>query len=898
MVNLTKISGQRLSSDDEEPTNQIENLRQSRATANSKSAAPDFPTIAQAIVAWAQSSPDQIALLSTGYDPIDYSSLVHRAHCISNTLEARGISPTQRVALCIEDRPSMALSLIGLIFHGASIIPVDPSIASNELEEYVGKLRVNAIVTIAGEDTVAKEVGQGLGIPLVELNRSDPGCGLQIGDTDFETTRPVSLPNPTSLALVLSTSGTTERKFVPKSHLQWAIEVAQRAKWLGLSPQDRCLNVMPLFYAQGIHEGLLAPLISGGSTIISAKSDVESFFSCLEIFKPNWFYAVYTFYREVLSQKEKYGRVLQGASLSFLKAGGMRFPDAEVAKIEDLFNAPLVISYGSSEAGYISCMPLPPEERKAGSVGQQVIDELKVIDQHGASVETGTAGEVVVRGPGVMSGYLDDPEANAQAFIDGWLRTGDEGYLDADGFLYLTGRIKDMINRGGQKISPAEIDDALIAHPDVAAAAVFAIPHQTLGEEVAAAVVPQDGAKVTEGTLKEFLAQRLSAHKIPRRIYFVDDLPKNANGKIRRHDLANVLKLDGPARIAESVTPPTDLEKRLQDIWATSLGRDSVGLHDDYFVDLGGDSLQAVELFLRLEETFDRQLPLSILIEASNVAAMARYIESTTTPDCLVPMQPKGEKAPFFCVHDIEGDVFTLRALAQHLGETRPFYGLRYFGSDGATRQFADLDAMARYYVGEIRKVQPSGPYFLGGHSFGGKAAFVMAQQLRADGEDVALLALMDSFSGRGPQNLPMPQWIAQHIRTMAAQPMKTWPAYVLQRASKNAVLRGQSLVNRSLSAVGWITRSEALHRYLYRTEDPLKALSSSYRLKPYAGDAVLFKAELDAWAHPKIHDGWHDLIQGHLQVIQLEGSHMDILREPHVRVLASKLAACIRNNC
>lgn len=893
MTSSTEINKLLLNSGEEMPGARGKNLYEPRIGANVRSGALDFPTIPEAIAAWAYRTPNQIAMLSTGRDPIDYASLVDQAHRISRALETCNVTPPKRVALCIEDRPSLATCLIAIMFHGSPVIPLDPAMTEEELEKHLVNVHTDAVVTIAGENTLANVVGERLGLSVIEFEHSKHKFDLQLGDLTKASGAPTAAPDSAALALLLSTSGTTERKIVPKTHGEWAVEVTQRAKWLGLGPQDRCLNMLPLYLSQGIHEGLLAPLITGGSTIITAKSDTEAFFTCLEDYCPNWFYAVYTFHRDILAQAPKYESVIQNASLSFVKAGGMRFPQAEVARVEALFNAPLIVSYGSTEAGYITCMPFPPRARDADAVGLPVIDELKLIDEHGATVAAGQTGEVVVRGPGVMKGYLNDPKANEQIFIDGWLRTGDEGFLDTEGYLHLTGRIKDIINRGGRKISPAEIDDALLAHPQIIAAAAFPVPHATLGEDVAAAVVATKGETPAVQTLKKFLAEHLTSYKIPRHIVFVDALPQTANGKIQRHHLSRNFELDSIADVEYQTAPPDDksdrrasaLELKLQEIWTTTLGRESVGLHDDYF-SLGGDSLQAVEMFLRVEEALDRRLPRSILVEASTVAEMAKHIEDAPALSCVAPIQPKGGRAPFFCVHDIEGDIFSLRSLAQHLGEARPFYGIRNIGADGREGKFVDMEAMAAHYVAEIRKLQPRGPYFLGGYSFGGKVAFVMAQQLQAVGEEVAVLALIDSFSGIGRSNLPVPQWIATHVRTMAEQPLKTWPAYVAERGCKVAVSFGQSLWDR--------TQTDASMSKGHSGPEALKTLSSSYKLKPYNGDAVLFKAKLDTWRHPDSHDGWHDLVQGHLQITPVTGSHMDIMREPHVRALASKLAGCL----
>jgi thioesterase domain-containing protein/acyl carrier protein len=318
-------------------------------------------------------------------------------------------------------------------------------------------------------------------------------------------------------------------------------------------------------------------------------------------------------------------------------------------------------------------------------------------------------------------------------------------------------------------------------------------------------------------------------------------------------------------------SPASDLEAWLQEVWAASLGLESVGLHDNYF-DLGGDSLQAVALFLRIEEALGHRLPTSVLIEAGTVAQMAWYIENAPASGCLVPIQTKGDLAPFFCVHGLGGDVLCLRELARHLGEWRPFYGISNGDLDRREWRFPDLDAMATRYVSEIRKLQPAGPYFLGGYSLGGQVAYVMAQQLEAANEEVALLALIDAYSGieGGLRRKPLPQWLDRHRVALAGLPLKDRPSYVLQRFRNIAANARKSLSHRMLLAA---------------------------RPKPIRGNAVLFKVERLTERYPDTLDNWHRLTQGRLQVVPVTGDHTTLLKEPHVRKLAEKLAAYLKES-
>jgi acyl carrier protein len=413
----------------------------------------------------------------------------------------------------------------------------------------------------------------------------------------------------------------------------------------------------------------------------------------------------------------------------------------------------VIETYSSTEAGRIAGTPLPPVRRKPGTVGLPVKDEVAILSADDRVLPPGECGEVVIRAAPIFSGYENDPAANAQCFVDGWFRTGDEGVFDADGYLTITGRIKDIINRGGEKITPSEVDGALKDHPDVVAAVTFPVPHATLGQEVAAAVVPAQGAELTDETLTRFLRGRLAPFKVPRRFVIVDEIPNGAAGKIQRRSLAEAFGLVTDSSkirpVAIDERQPTALEGKLQRLWADALGLERVGLHEDFFM-LGGDSLQAVELFLQVERQLGWRHPRSVLFEAGTVAKMAQRIEESIPSPCLVPIQPRGDRPSFFCVHDGNGQVLNYRDLSRFLGKSQPFYGIQCRGLDGEEEPFTRIDDMAAHYVREIRKVQPSGPYYLGGYSFGGRVAFVMAQHFRAAGQDVALLALFDTYSACG----------------------------------------------------------------------------------------------------------------------------------------------------
>ena len=304
-----------------------------------------------------------------------------------------------------------------------------------------------------------------------------------------------------------------------------------------------------------------------------------------------------------------------------------------MAALESAFDVPVIEAYGMTEAAHqIAINPLPPGRRKPGSVGLATGPEVAIMDPVGRLLPAGRTGEIVIRGTTVTRGYEDNPEANHSAFIEGWFRTGDEGSLDEDGYLHLTGRIKEIINRGGEKISPREVDEVLLDHPAVAQAVAFSIPDPQLGEEIAAAVVLRTGAAASEKQLQEFAAGRLADFKVPRRVLFVPEIPKGPTGKMQRIGLAQALGVNSslqprPENKAAFKPATTQAELLLAGIWGAVLKMDQVGI-EDRFIDLGGDSILAAQIIARVRSAVQVELSLRDFFAMPNIAAMAQVIEN------------------------------------------------------------------------------------------------------------------------------------------------------------------------------------------------------------------------------------------------------------------------------
>ena len=422
------------------------------------------------------------------------------------------------------------------------------------------------------------------------------------------------------VALVLHTSGTTSRpKRVPLTHANQLTSARAIGETLRLGPDDRCLNLMPLFHIHGLVAGLLAPIVSAGSVVCPDRPDADAFLGDLKQWEPTWYSAVPTIHQTILSRVRAAGGLGGRHTLRLIRSSSAALPPSLMMGLEETFGVPVIESYGMTEAAHqMASNPLPPRPRKPGSVGPAAGPEVAILGPAGDLLPPEVVGEVVIRGPSVTRGY-EGATDNATAWVGGWFRTGDQGRLDADGYLFLTGRLKELINRGGEKIAPREVDEVLLAFEGVAEAVAFAVPHPTLGEDVAAAVVPQPGARLTEEALRLHAFGRLPAFKVPGRILLVGALPKGATGKLQRTGLADRPAAALSAPFAEPATP---MEQQVAGAFAAVLERPRVGRMDNFFA-LGGDSLRATRVLNRLQPHLGFDIPPATLFRNPVVARFA-----------------------------------------------------------------------------------------------------------------------------------------------------------------------------------------------------------------------------------------------------------------------------------
>jgi acyl-CoA synthetase (AMP-forming)/AMP-acid ligase II len=473
---------------------------------------------------------------------LTYRELREQVGAAADYLAQLGVGRGDRVALVF---PNSVEAIV--LFLAASTVgtaaPLNAAYKEEEFRFYLQDTGARALVVPPGHGEAAR-LAMPTGVSLVEAKMDDRGRLAMDSAATRDSSRTATAPDDDDIALVLHTSGTTSRpKLVPLRHRNLFASIDNIAATYRLDPSDVALCVMPLFHIHGLMASTMATLRSGGTVVVPPKFDPLTFWPTVHEHGTTWYSAVPTIH-QMLLMRNRGERPAGAERLRFIRSSSSALSSETMHQLESRFGAPVLEAYGMTEASHqMASNPLPPAERRPGTVGVGTGVRLGVMDESGTLVDHGNAGEVVIQGPNVIDGYSNNPEANEASFIDGWFRTGDQGILDADGYLSLTGRLKEMINRGGEKIAPREIDDVLMQHPAVGEAVAFGAPHPVWGEEVVAAVVLKE--PVAEKDLIAFARDRLADYKVPKKLYIVDRIPTTATGKIQRRSVAAKLNPQG-----------------------------------------------------------------------------------------------------------------------------------------------------------------------------------------------------------------------------------------------------------------------------------------------------------------------------------------------------------------
>lgn len=878
-------------------------------------------------------TPHGVALAAHAREPLSWGDLWPHIRAKNDEFVRAGIAAGSIAALALPNGPEF-LSAFLAITLSAACAPLDLGLTRDEYRFYLSKLNAAALVFAAdvntdGVNSAVVEAARELGMRLIRIRYHaasaagvfsiEPMDAAEISDSVQSMQR-----RETSAAVLLHTSATTDTpKLVPLSRANLRAAAEHDIRSLQLSASDRYLSLAPLCHAHGL-SATLTQLCAGGGVLCASPFDAAKLLESIQEFHPTWISAGPSVLRILLALARENPNAFRNSPLRFVRSAGSP-PDSELADaFQRTAGIPLLNGYGLTEA--LGAVRSTLSTSRPGSAGRPSSVELAIRNEAGSLLPADTEGEIVLRGPTLTSGYLDDAIANEKAFRDGWFHTGDIGRIDRDGFLFIAGRKKEMINRGGKKILPPEVDHVLLRHPALVDAATFPIPHRTLEQEPAAAVVLRPGAEVSELELRRFAAGHLAAFKVPRKIVFLDHIPRATTGKAKRATLAERFRdLGAPSPSPQPDRPLTEVEEALIAIWRRVLGVEQVATRDDFF-DLGGDSLSAALMLSQTVEAFKlgkSKLPEADFFDHPTVSALASWVAERAGQGLPEPalqnrvLIRKGEGGhfPIFCFSTSEQDAYRFRHVSRWLAPEQPFTVVCPAHPLQENRLLT-VEEIARQSIASIRALCPHGPYVIGGYCYGGVVAFETARQLIAEGEAIALLALFDTPTPGYPKLAPAwkryPQaargmlsaWlqggkpvtfreISGHFRVLtrialkragvqtqarSAPPPSPIPSSPLQRAADPPPLQPE--ISHSLPPETWHS-----------------AMLRAYRPRTLAAPIVHFVgAHVDITtkilSDPRL--GWRDFAGAEFEVRSIPGDHVSILAESNAPGLAAELEAIL----
>ncbi|MUH00250.1 amino acid adenylation domain-containing protein [Scytonema sp. UIC 10036] len=867
----------------------------------------------------AKQTPNTVAVVFEKQE-LTYHELNSRANQLAHYLQKRGVVPEVLVGLCLERSIDMIVGLLAILKAGGAYLPLDPTYPLERLKFMLEDARISVLLTTS--EISDRQLTNN--IPIVVYL-----------DQDWETIAQHSQENPTTsvksnnLAYVIYTSGSTGKpKGVPIEHRGVYNLVQAQIETFNLQPGDRILQFASLSFDASVFEIVMA-LGTGGTLCLANKESLLPGQSLIELLQKQEITHV-TLPPAVLA-------ILPKAELPALQtiicAGELC--TSEIVKRWWQPNRKLFNAYGPTEAtvwSTIAEITIPSDKPPIGCPIANT--QVYILDKHLQPVPIGVTGELYIGGASLARGYLNLPHQTAERFIPNPLlptpyplspifKTGDLARYRSDGNIEFLGRIDNQVKIRGFRIELQEIEMVLTQHNAVQEAVVIVKENVSGDKWLVAYVVPERKYRPTTIEIQSFLREKLPEYMIPSAFVLLNSFPLTPSGKLDHRALPALDNLTEFSANTAFVPPRTPVEIQLAKIWAKTLNLQSISIQDNFF-DLGGNSLLAVRLMEDIHQEFQRNLPLSFLFLNPTIQKLAKFLvqEQYTQPwSPLVAIQPDGSNPPFFCVHPIFGTIFPYYELAYHLGKNQPFYGLQPVGLDGESPPLKHIEDMAAYYIEALSTVQPRGPYFLGGWSFGGLVAFEMAQQLYKAGHEVALLAVLDTTApvfGFQPSMGDSVNFLfsigARYIWSFLFDylylivPSQQVDRFIHRVPYLNQItdwMRTNLLSPfnfKELSLSNLITqesKSQILRELTLRPMMNVFRANSqatlSYIPQLYPNQVTLFKSGVQSTtAHQDSSLGWEQLALGGVEVHQIPGNHLTMLRKPHVRVLAEQLQICI----
>ena len=841
-------------------------------------------------------APETSALIEPGAGAWTFGTLQRLVADLSAVLRGAGFGTEDTVAVLLPDGAGGLATVLGAS-SVCGCAPLNPALTEVELRFDLMELGAKAVICLDSYETGLR-LGNELGLAVIHARTEETGCTWSL----VKPARPgVGLSNE-GAALLLHTSATTgRRKVVPLSRTNiWAV-VENSAPVTGITENDRLILMSRLFHVQGVVTAFVVWAM-GGSVIAPRAFETQAFRIWLDYLEPTFYSCGPTQHRAILADL-KARPLSKPTRLRFVRSAGNTLVPELRDGLREALGVPVLDMYGLTETmGLVSTPVNGPWDRGWKTLGA----EIGIADRAGTLLPVGDEGEIVVRGPSVMAGYLRDEDGNRQAFWgEGdtrWFRTGDAGRLDAEGFLTMSGRLKEIVNRGGQKVNPTEVDAVLSQHPAIRVVAAFGVPHATLGEDVACAVVLKPGMQATEAELRLFARRSLARFKIPRRVYFVSEIPHGATGKPQRLVLREWLMTSGVIGAIDRVMDGHGTDRRLNDIdgalkaiWVRRLGSQHAFRHDDFF-QLGGDSLEAESMLAEIETLLDLRLTEDAserFFESPTLGTLAEMIAMPLAPERrrsheigAFPLRGSGSGLDAFLIPADGDEGLYYRLLSRRMGTDRAMWVVRPENS-WHVQGLDMLEQAAVASVAAIRSVKPQGPYLVGGFCQGGAFAYEAARLLEASGEEVLLLLFDVPMPGEPALFRSLWKYV-RHGFKVTREP-EGWRRaarlgrIVVRRVLWSGLVNGKALLGEKGAprAVEWLRR-QAQESYF-----PV------YRVQPSALPVLHFvEANQEGTLRGQATEAWHKMTTGEVRVVKLPGTEKMLFSEANLKAMAEAIRA------
>ena len=860
---------------------------------------PQEQSVHRLFEAQVERTPEAIAVVFEEQE-LTYRELNDRANQLAHYLQSKGLEPETLVGLCVGRSPAMIIGLLGILKAGGAYVPLDPSYP-NERLRYM--LEDTAVSILLAQDSLTTQLPSSKA-KIIYLESDWP-------EINRESTNNLILDgNPENLAYINYTSGSTGKPKGVKIPHRGIVRLLFGVDYAEFNASEVFLQMAPISFDAATFE-IWGALLHGSKCVLLPTSTIttKALGSAIKKYGITTLWLTSALFNTLLDDDPT---IFQG--IKQLLTGGEALSVKHIQKaLKILPSVQLINGYGPTEnTTFTCCYRIPKSIEKASltsiPIGRPIGNtEVYILNSEMRRSPIGVPGELYVGGAGLAKGYLNKPELTAAKFIVNLFnreaetllyRTGDLVRYLADGNIEFLGRIDNQVKIRGFRIELGEIEAALLQHPEIKEA-VVKMQEKSNSKQLIAYLVPSKTIVPTE-QLRSFLQEIIPDYMIPNNFFFLDHFPLTSNGKVDQKALSEFNHLQQQTR-NEYLAPETSQEQQMADIWMRALNIERVGLNDNFF-ELGGHSLLAVKVFSEIEAIWNQELSLSILFQKPTIKELVKMLDNPhhkITISSLVPIQTKGNKFPIFCIHAIGTSVQFYRNLAKHLSLDQPFYGLqsRFLEKSQEGTEDITIEAMAAFYISEIKRIQPEGPYFLGGYSYGGRVVYEMAQQLQASGQEVALLAIFDSAAPGGTSRLNVFQILLKYLKNIKDKGFSYGIKKILGYLYFRSKAFKQSFKTKALNEEQTLNTARYFEKRLMEVEKIHRATMQKYDFKKYVGDLTLFRAENrvenigDKWEEDL---GWGNYVEGELKIYNVLGNHHSLFDEPFVKDLAKQVQLCL----